>query len=53
MEQFEKRNGTFNPVRTNDLSIGAARCIGMYCKWEALWIIDEGEYEGQCGNETL
>lgn len=47
MNQFDKRKGTFKPVRSDDLAPGVAECVGMYCIWEAMWIIEEGQFEGQ------
>lgn len=46
MNKFVRRKGTFKPQRTDDLKDGVAACIGMYCEWEAMWVIEEGQFKG-------
>jgi hypothetical protein len=47
IQQFDLFYATFNPKRTDDLKPGAASFIGWRGIWEALWIIEDGPYEGQ------
>ena len=42
MRQFDKRKGTFKPQRADDLKPGVTECVGMYCIWEALWVVEDG-----------
>lgn len=48
VRQFERRQATFQPTRTDNLRHGAEAWIGEEAEWEAVWVIDDGEsYAGQ------
>lgn len=37
----------FRPCRTDDLRPGSERFIGKTLTWQAVWVIEEGPYEGE------
>jgi hypothetical protein len=47
MEQFDWFAAAFEPRRTDDLKPAAAEWIGWTGLWEAAFLIEEGEYEGE------
>ena len=47
MRQFDKRKGTFKPQRIDDLQDDVSACVGMHCTWEAIRLIEDGDYAGQ------
>jgi hypothetical protein len=47
MQQFDRVVATFEPIRRDDLKAGAAEWIGRTLTWQASWIVEEGDYEGQ------
>jgi len=47
MKQFDKVVATFTPQKTIDLKKKAIPWVGRTLEWEALWIIEDGEYAGQ------
>lgn len=44
---LDKRRAIFRPQRVDDLKNPARALIGRELCWEAVWIIEEGPYEGQ------
>jgi hypothetical protein len=52
-KQFDLFAAIHAPLRTDDLKPGPLRLIGMRLIWEALWIIEEGEYAGQWAMRPL
>jgi hypothetical protein len=46
MEQYDEVIGSFTPKHTDDLIVGADKCIGISSRWKAQWIIEEGRYAG-------
>lgn len=47
MNQFDELEGTFNPVRTDDLVGSAKDFIGITFTWQAVWVVESGPYEGE------
>lgn len=44
---FERFIATFKPEHMDDLRLEARDWIGWRGVWEAVWLIDEGAFEGQ------
>ena len=47
INQFDKIDATFNPRRTDDLQNDAEQYIGQGGVFQAMWKIEDGEYEGE------
>lgn len=47
MNQFDRVLGVFEPKRTDDLQNDAAQHIGKLYTWRAMWVIEDGPYEGE------
>ena len=47
MIQFDKVTAVYRPLRIDDLRPGVAEWIGHSFEWEAMWVIEDGPYEGQ------
>ena len=47
IEAYSQYEATFKPIKTDDLKNGSGDLIGWCGIWEALWIIESGEYKGQ------
>lgn len=52
LQRFEKVTAHFTPKRLDDLKMGARQFIGEIAEFRALWIIEEGPYEGQWAMEV-
>jgi len=53
LELYDVVVATFQPQRTDDLKNNADKFIGVRCKWEAVWEIEDGPYEGQFAMSTV
>ena len=47
MEKYDKITAKFNPPVTADMAEVSKKWIGRTMEWQAAWIIEEGDYEGQ------
>lgn len=47
MQYFDTINAIFKPKNLTTLKSEAKDFIGLSCLWTAVWIIEEGEYQGQ------
>ena len=47
LNQFDHILATFTPIDQETLSPGVADEIGWRGIWQAVWVIEEGEYAGQ------
>lgn len=47
MQQWDKIQATFRPVRTDTLASSAKAWIGWTGEWTVQWIIEDGPYTGQ------
>lgn len=47
LRQFSRVRAVFSPLRTDDLKPETFGYIGQTFDWEALWIIENGDYDGQ------
>ena len=53
MKVFDVVTAEFRPKRTDNLIPGATDWIGRVADWEALWIIDCGEFYGEWAMRPL
>ena len=47
IEQFDKIIATFNPKKTDNLVTGMENHIGKRFTFEAMWVIEDGQYVGE------
>jgi len=47
MKQYDKFRAVFKPKRIDDLNPDCKQHIGKPYEWQASWIIESGQYEGQ------
>lgn len=47
VEFLEKVEAAFAPARRDDLAPEAQEHIGRRLLWQAVWVIEDGPYEGQ------
>lgn len=47
VEIGDKVIGTFEPLRSDDLTDGVPEWVGTRITWYAAWEIEEGSYKGQ------
>ena len=52
-QQYDKVMARFRPNQTNNLYEYSKSFIGKKCEWQALWIIEDGEYKGQWAMHPL
>lgn len=52
IQQFDKVEARFTPKRIDDLRAGAHQFIGEIAEFRALWVIEDGPYEGQWAMEV-
>lgn len=46
-DQFDEVDATFAPTRRDNLKPDVEDFIGRRLRWRAMWIIEDGPYEGQ------
>lgn len=47
IEEHDKINAVFRPKRTDDLQPGCEEFVGRSGEFQAVWVIEDGPYEGQ------
>jgi len=47
LKQYDKITAKFNPKRIDDLVDGASEFIGLILIWQASWVIEDGQFEGE------